>query len=249
MIAPFGKPGVECAGKVGDDFSVKVLRHARILRSAPPGRKAAGVVVVFAVASLVGCLGDPRTAANADVSESDIVAIEAGEAACLPVSGSGCAPTDPGAPCDRVVDWKLQLVVDRSGCDVPGVEAGQVGLPVQDAVLPERPAFSLGTVEPGPDLLVDPRTLAADAAGMVPDAADPTLVFRAALGSFNPDRCAWPFELGWYRDTAAGVRQIVRLHGLLASDGTASGTGERRDESVHFACSSDLRIVRAAASP
>jgi hypothetical protein len=228
---------------------VKVLRHARILRSAPPGRKAAGVVVVFAVASLVGCLGDPRTAANADVSESDIVAIEAGEAACLPVSGSGCAPTDPGAPCDRVVDWKLQLIVDRSGCDVPGVDADEVGLPVQDKALPQRPAFSLGTVDPGPDLLVDARTLSAEVEGVVPDAADPTLVFRAALGSFNPDRCAWPFELGWYRDTAAGVRQIVRLHGLLASDGTASGTGERRDESVHFACSSDLRIVRVPASP
>lgn len=194
---------------------------------------------------LAGCLDGAAGSTSADVDESDIAAIVPGEEACLPAVGASCGAVDPAEPCATSVDWRLTLIVERTGCDVPGVELDEVGLPEADMALTERPAFSLGTLEPGPDVLVDPTSLTDDASG-TEGATDPTLVFRAALGAFNPARCAWPFEMGWYRDTSGGTRQIMRLHGFLSADGTATGTGERRDESVAFACSSDVRIARTS---
>lgn len=163
----------------------------------------------------------------------------------MPQSGNVCSQVDLSAPCAAAIDWVLTLSVERSGCDVPGAELDAIGLPEPGRELGEAPAFTLGSPG-GPDVLVDPTSLVADTPA--PEGGDPTLVFRATLGAFNPSRCAWPFELGWFRDTPGGVRQIVRLHGTLNSDGTASGTGERRDESVHFACSSDLRITQGTSS-
>lgn len=175
------------------------------------------------------------------MGELDVMAIESAGEACLPVTSgaaTACASVDPGDPCATAIDWVLRVHVVRTGCKVPGAEAAELGLPVAGRPLPERPAFTLGAPG-GPDLLLDAETLGVDRA------AESTLVTRIALGAFEPTRCAWPFELGWFHDTPEGTRRVTRLHGRLFSDGRVVGTGERHDESVHFACDSDLRLSAA----
>jgi hypothetical protein len=245
MFTALGQPGVECGGEVGDDFGVKVLRHARILRRGSPPRKAggAGSRGLFGLALLCapGCLTDPAAGTQADVGELDVLAIESAGEACLPLASGAatCTDVDPQDPCAAPLTWTLRLDVTQSGCDVPGAAPGDLGLPVAGRPLPERPALTLGTPG-GPDLY-----LGADSLGVEP-ASISTLVYRAALGAFEPTRCAWPFELGWFHDAPDGTRRITRLHGLLHADGRVTGSGERHDENVHFVCDSDLRLVAAS---
>jgi hypothetical protein len=191
---------------------------------------------------LAGCLADPAAGTQADVGELDVLAIESAGEACLPATAAAavsCAPVDPADPCAARVAWTLRLDVLRSGCEVPGAEPDALGLPVPGRPLPERPGLVLG-IAGGPDLFLDGQTLGVDPTSTA------TLASRVALGAFEPSRCAWPFELGWFHDTPEGTRRITRLHGLLYADGRAVGTGERHDENVHFACDSDLRLTAAS---
>jgi hypothetical protein len=224
---------------------VKVLRHARILRRGSPPRKArraaSRAIAGAAALALAACLTDPAAGTQADVGELDVLAIESAGEACLPATtgaADACPGVDPGDPCAAAIDWVLRVDVVRTGCEVPGAEPAELGLPVAGRPLPERPAFTLGAAG-GPDLYLDASTLGVD------PSAEATLVVRVALGAFESTRCAWPFELGWFHDTPEGTRRITRLHGVLSADGRVVGTGERHDENVHFACDSDLRLSAA----
>lgn len=213
---------------------MKVLRHARILRRGPRGRKAALALL------LTGCFAGRGGSASGNVTELDVAAIEPTGLACEPAPESTCEDVDPQAPCEPGRAWRLTLRVEES-CRVPGVEPVALGLPAPNAPEPFQPLL---TLRDGDEGTVDPASL--DPMAGPPD---PSLVLRTSVGPFDAATCEWPFTLGWFRDRPTGVRQVFHLQGRLRPDGSATGEGLRKDDSVQFTCVASLRITGVAAEP